>query len=57
MYLAKNKLDYVEMLVSKSAMDGIISHNEFTAIMKEIKQYDSKKNEGDNIETNKIEIV
>ena len=35
LYMAKNKLDCVEMLVSKSVMDGIIDHNEFLAIMKE----------------------
>ena len=39
LYLAENKLDCVEMLV----MDGIIDHNEFLAIMKEKKDYDSKK--------------
>ena len=43
LYLAENKLDCVEMLVSKSVMDGIIDHNEFLAIMKEKKDYDSKK--------------
>ena len=43
LYLAKNKLDCVEMLVSKSVMDGIIDHNEFLAIMKEKKEYDSQK--------------
>ena len=47
LYLAKNKLDCVEMLVSKSVQDGIIDHNEFLAIMKEKKDYDSQKNEGD----------
>ena len=45
LYLAKNKLDCVEMLVSKSVMDGIIDHNEFTAIFKEKKDYDCQKNE------------
>ena len=34
LYLAKNKLDCVEMLVRKSVQDGIIDHNEFLAIMK-----------------------
>ena len=34
LYLTKNKLDFVEMLVSKSVMDAIIDHNEFLAIMK-----------------------
>ena len=41
LYLAKNKLDCVEMLVSKSVQGGIIDHNEFLAIMKEKKDYDS----------------
>ena len=43
LYLAKNKLDFIEMLISKSVEDGIIDHNEFTAIIKEKKQYDSQK--------------
>ena len=43
LYLAKNKLDCIEMLISKSVKDGIIDHNEFTAISKEKKQYDNKK--------------
>ena len=43
MYLAKNKLDCVEMLVSKSVIDRIIDHNEFLAIMKEKKDYDNQK--------------
>ena len=37
LYLAKAKLDCVEMLISKSVEDGIIDHNEFLAIMKEKK--------------------
>ena len=51
LYLAKNKLACVEILVSKSVMDRIIDHNEFTAIIKEKKDYDCQKNES------KIEIV
>ena len=47
LYLAKNKLDSVKMLVSKSVMDGIIDYNEFLAIMKEKKDYDCQKNEVD----------
>ena len=35
LYLAKNKLDCVEMLISNSIKDGIIDHDEFTAIIKE----------------------
>ena len=41
LYLAQNKLDCVEMLVSKSVQDGIIDHREFLAITKEKKE--SKK--------------
>ena len=57
LYLAKNKLDCVEMLVSKSVMDGIIDHNEFLAIMKEKKDYDSQKDEGDRSKLSEIELV
>ena len=35
LYLAKNKLDCVEMLVSQAIVDQIISHYEFKAIMNE----------------------
>ena len=37
LHLAKNKLDCVEMLVSKSVMDGIIDHYEVLEIIKEKK--------------------
>ena len=57
LYLAKNKLDCVEMLVSKSVMDGIIDHNEFLVIMKEEKDYDNQKNEGDKSQLSEIEII
>ena len=55
LYLAKNKLDCVEMLVSKSVQDGIIGHDEFSAIIKEKKDYDSKKNDKSKISG--VEIV
>ena len=45
LYLAKNKLDCIEMLISNSIKDGIINHNEFLEILKEKKEYDSLKNE------------
>ena len=57
LYLAKKNLDCVEMLVSKSVIDEIIDHNEFLAIMKEKKDYDSQKNEGDKSKLSEIEIV
>ena len=49
-YLAKNKLDCIEMLISNSLRDGIISHDEFLEILKEKKEYNGLKNE-DKIET------
>ena len=57
LYLAKNKLDCVEMLVSKSVQDGIIDHDEFLAIMKEKYDYDNQKNEGDKSKLSEIETV
>ena len=57
LYLAKNTLDCVEILVSKLVMDGIINHNEFLVTMKEKKDYDSQKNEGDKSKLSEIEIV
>ena len=56
LYLTKNKLDCVEMLVSKLVQDGIIDHNEFLAIMKEKKDYDSQKNEDDKSNLSEIEF-
>ena len=57
LYLAKNKLGCVEMLVSKSVQDGIIDHNEFLAIMNKKKDYDCQKNEVDGSKLKELEIV
>ena len=45
LYLAKNKLDCIEMLISNSIKDRIISHDEFLEILKEKKEYNGLKNE------------
>ena len=45
LYLAKNKLDCIEILISNSMKDGIINHNEFLEILKGKKEYDSLTNE------------
>ena len=55
--MGKNTLDCIEMLISKSVEDGIIDHNEFLAIIKERKQYDNEKNEGDKNKLSEAEIV
>ena len=57
LYLTKNKLDCVEILVSKSVQGRIIDHDEFLAIMKEKKDYDNQQNEGDKSKLSEIEIV
>ena len=44
LYLAKNKLGCIEMLISNSIRDGIISHDEFLQILKEKKEYNGFKN-------------
>ena len=44
-YLAKRKLDCIEMLIINSIRDGIISHDEFLEILKEKKEYNGLKNE------------
>ena len=44
MYLAKNKLDCIEMLISNSIKDGLINHDKFLEVLKEKKEYDSSCN-------------
>ena len=43
LYSAKSKVDCIEMLISNSIKDGIISHNEFLEILKEKIYYDFLK--------------
>ena len=45
LYLAKSKLDCIEMLISNFIKDGIINHDEFWEILKEKKEYNDLKNE------------
>ena len=50
-------MELLTILVSKSVMDGITDHNEFLAIMKEKKDYDSQKSGGDKSKLSQIEII
>ena len=43
-YLARNKLDCIEMLISQSIMDLNINQDEFKMIMNEKEDYDNQKN-------------
>ena len=45
LHLAENKLDCIEMLISNSIRDGIISYDEFLEILKEKKEHNGFKNE------------
>ena len=45
LYLAKNKLDCIEMLIRNSIKDGIINHDKLFEILKEKKEYNGLKNE------------
>ena len=51
LYLAKSKLDCIEMLIRNSIKDGIIEHDEFLEVLKEKKEYNCLKNE------DKVEVV
>ena len=50
LYLAKSKLDCVEMLISNFIKDGIIDHEDYLEIIKEKKNYGCLKTE-DKFET------
>ena len=43
LYLGKNKLDCIEMLISRAITDRIIGHDEFRAIIDEKKIMIAKK--------------
>ena len=45
LYLVKNELYCIDLLISNSIKDGITAHDEFLEILKEKKQYDSLKND------------
>ena len=44
-FLAKSKLNIVEVLISKVSIDSNISHDEFVLIINMLKEYDEMKEE------------
>ena len=44
LYLGKNKLDCIEMLISQAITDRIVDHDEFKAIIHKKKDYGIEKN-------------
>ena len=57
LYLAKNELDCVEMLVSKSVEDGIIDHEEFKVIIDEKKTMIVKENMAKENKLSEVELA
>ena len=49
--LAKSKLNNIEVLISKSLIDSVISHNEFVSTNSVIKKYKEIKEEIKNLKT------
>ena len=43
--LAKNKLNIIEVLISKALIDSNISHDEFASVNNVLKEYDDAKEE------------
>ena len=49
--LAKSKLNSVEVLISKTLIDSVISNDEFNLINYVLKEYNKMKEEINNLET------
>ena len=50
-FLAKSKLDKIEVLISKALIDSVISHEEFVLINNLLKEYNKIKEEIKNLKT------
>ena len=50
-FLAKSKLNRIEVLISKALIDSVISHEEFVLINNALKEYDNMKEEIENLKT------
>ena len=51
MLLAKSKLNNIEVLISKTLIDSVISHDKFNLINHVLKEYNKMKEEINNSET------
>ena len=49
--LGKNKLDTIEVLISKAFVDSYISHDEFVSVNNVLREYDEMEEEIKNSET------
>ena len=50
-FLAKSKLDKIEVLISKALIDSVISHEEFVLINNLLKEYNKIKEKIKNLKT------
>ena len=50
-FLAKSKLNSIEVLISNSLINSVISHDKFILINNVLKQYDKMKEEIKNLKT------
>ena len=50
-FLAKSKLNSIEVLISKALIDSVISHNEFILINNVLKEYNKMNEEIENLKT------
>ena len=50
-FLAKSKLNRIEILISKALIDSVISHDEFVLINNVLKEYNEMKEEIKNLKT------
>ena len=50
-FLAKSKLNSIEVLISKTSIDSVISHDDFFSINNVLKEYDELKGEIKNLKT------
>ena len=48
--LGKDKLNIIEVLISKALIDSYISHNEFVSVNNVLREYNEMKNEIKNLE-------
>ena len=55
--LAKSKLNSIEVLISKALVDSVISGDKFVALNNVLKEYDERKDEIKNLNTELVHRI
>ena len=55
--LAKSKLNSIEVLISKAIVDSVISGDKFVALNNVLKEYDERKDEIKNLNTELVHRI